>query len=537
MSDIENEINVMKELQNTADPVSSHGVHTPAVSGIKRPLRRLSKILGTAVIAAAFMVISLVSSGAVKAFAETTDNPAEYYQTIEKTNIEKQIDALTKFYGMYLDNYKKSAKGLGAQVDLKAEFDSSIAASMGLNDLKSLKATIISMQTDKKTNSLIHLFTNDKEFTSFSVLVDIEKELEYILVPELSKAYLKLSLNPDYSGLGRSAMPITAKELAELLNNNPLTEDLLNKLLKKYAAIAVGEISDVSVAYESVIAGSISTEQTQLTAKLDEKTLLTIAEKVLTAAESDKDLSDLFVKFKMGTEADYNKLIQETLKQIVNIPMAGPEETLYMNVWVDTDGNITGRDFSDSADSDSSILGYKTAKIGSDVGFTAWFNPDKEESLKLTGNLETENDMTNGEVTLSYTDSDIQTREEFNVKLEDVKYTFNGSNSYVNGKFLISGDSLPGMKIDVNCTGDSELQTMKLDFVQDGTQLVSVTMDTKRLPYEDFELPSKTEKVYDIQTQLEEYLSSANLVNYLKGINSKIDIKGINAILEQIISG
>ncbi len=506
----------------------------------KKSVRRLSKILGTVMIAAVLVILSLVSPAVVKASAETIENPAEYYQTIEKSNLEKQVDAISEFYGQYLDNYKKSAKGVGAQVTLRAELDSSIASSLGLADLKSLKATIVSMQTDKKANSLISLFTNDKEFTSLNVLIDLEKELEYILVPELSKAYLKLSMNPDYSGLDSSVMPVTTKEIMDLFNNNPLTEDLLNKLLKNYAAIAVGEMKDVSVTGESVIAGSISTDQTKITVKLDEKTLLSIAEKVLTAAKSDKDLLNLFVKFKLGTESDYDKLIQEVLNQVTvqknNLPKDGSEEAFYMNVWVDKDGNITGRGFSGSTDSKSSIFGYKTAKIDSQVGFTAWVNPSKEESLKLTGSVETENGAANGDAVLSYTDSDTQTSEEINIHLEDVTYAVGDLSSYINGKFVITGKSLSGMSIDVNCTGDSELQTMKMDFVQDGTKLVSVTMDTKILPYEDFELPSNTAKVYDMQTQMEDYLSSANIANYLKGINSKIDVKGINAVLEMLIS-
>jgi len=531
-------------------PDENFGSKTPASYG-KRIRKGLAGVLGTAMIAAALLVLSLISPSVVQASAETatpsaigvydgTISAKEYYQTIEKYNLEKQIDAISEFYGLYLANYKKSSEGVGAKTDVTVEISPKAAASIGLKGLKNFKASVISMQTDKKSQSVISLFTNDKQFTSLDVLTDTEKELVYILIPELSKAYLKISANSGYED--GAAVPFTAKELTELLNNNPLTQELLNQLLKKYTSIIVEEISDVTIANDNVTIAGVNANETRMTVKLDEKTLLSIAEKVLTAAKADKDLLDLSVKFKICKESEYVAGINEALIQIrdekakVSKPDA-EDKSLIMRVWADKEGNITGRDFSYASDAENSILGYKTAKNGSDIGIEAWYTPDKEEALKLAGKVKKDNAGVNGDIKISYEDSYTLTSQTFNIKLEDFKYIFNNSGGYFNGQLTITGDGLSGMSIVVNCSGDSSRQTLKLDFIQEEVKVVTVTIDSELLDYKDFNLPSGSAKIYYMETQIGDYIVSADIVKYLEGINQRIDVEGINTVIEQMLSG
>ncbi len=517
---------------------------------------RCFRVLGTAMIAAVLFVLSVVSPTAATAYAETpevvtpavignydgTMSPSEYYQAVEKFNLNKQIDTISSFYGRYLDNYKESSKGVGAEVNIKAEFDPSIAKLIDLEGLKSLKASIVSMQTDKKSQSVISLFTNDKQFTSLEVFADTEKELIYLLIPELSKAYLKISTNPDYADLSETAEPFTAKEITELLNNNPLTEELLNQLLKKYSDIVIGEINDVSIANDNITVSGVNADETRMTVKLEEETLLSIAKKVLTAAKTDKDLQNLSVKFKICKESEYVPAITEALNQISNekakLSKSNLEKkTLIMKVWADKEGNVTGRDFTYDLNSNNSLIGYKTAKNGSDIGIEAWYAPDKEDSLKIAGKVNTKDTGISGNVNIIYNESDILTLQTYNVKLENFAYTIDDLSSYINGRLTVTGGNLSGVSIVADFAGDSKQQTVGLDFIQEANKLVSVTIDSKVLAYKDFELPSQSAKIYDIETQIEDYISSADFEKYLQGINKKIDVKGINAIIDQMLYG
>lgn len=508
---------------------------------VKNGLKWCRKAVGTVLAAGAIMLLSVFSTAAVNVSAETVENTTDYYQSVEKANLEKQIDDFTKFYGSYMENYKKSAAGIGAETTIKAEFDPSIAAALGLKNLKSLKTTIVSMQTDKKSDSLISLFTNDTELTSLNVLTDLEKEVSYIMIPELSKAYLKVSTNPAASNPYGSAAPFTSKDVMEFLNNNPLSESILNQLLKRYTAAAVGEIKDVSAMDYFTTAGGISDDQTRFTVKIDEKTLLAIADKVLTTAKTDLILQDLLVKLKVCTVAEYNAIIDSAIDAVASekdmVSQYGNEELFVMRVWADSEGNITGRDFSGNTDSDISVFGYKTIKDGLDTGIEAWFNPSGKETLKLSGKVskDKDNGAVNGDLAVTYSDSYAGSAQKFDVILQDVKSTYKDSTSYINGKFIVTGESLVGQSIIVDFSGNDTEQKIEVDLVQGTARLAAVTINTRILPYEDFDLPSDSDKVYDMETQVEDYLKDTDFESYLEEINKKVDVEGINTVLEQLL--
>lgn len=516
------------------------------MSETKRIRKRAPSVFGTVIAVAIALLITFFSPNLIRAQAQDTSGAVDYYKATETADLNKQIDALSKGYGSYMDNYKASAKGAGADVSIKAIFGQGLLKLLGTEDLKSIEASVLSMQTDKKSKSIISLAANDQTFTTLNMLMDTDKELAYILIPELSKAYLKLSTNPYDELSGSMAFtPFTAKQLTDFLNNNPLTEELLNKLLKKYTSIVINEVNDVTVAgSDKVIAGNVSANYTKLIVKIDEETALSIGEKVLTTAKEDKDLLNLLVAFKLCSKSEYNSRIQETLdfieKKKADIPEdgTGKEAVLTMNVYVDDKGNITGRDFSfeDNSEKINTLsFGYKTAKKDSDIGFDAWFTENGKDDFNLSGKVNAAETGVSGDITFTYNDPYSERPEDIHIKLEDVKYTADGVGGYLNGSFKLTGDSLSGLSIGAEYSGNTEQQTMKMDFDQSGEKLLSLIVKAKSIPYVDFKLPSKSAQIYDAETQITEYLSTADLNGYLKGINSNINVKAINDYLALLI--
>lgn len=507
--------------------------------GFKKELKRFQKAAGAVLIAAQLMLLSILTPAAVSQAAEAVGNTTDFYQSVEKANLEKQIDDLTKFYGIYLENYKKSASGLGAEATIKAEFDPDFAAVLGLKNLKNIKTTAVTRQTDKKAESIITFFTNDIELTTMNILSDVEKEVTYLLIPELSKAYLNIPANAANSNSYSTAAPFTAKDVMDFFNNNPLTEKLLNQLLKRYAGAALGEIKNVSSMDYFMTAGGISDDQTMFTVKIDEKTLLSIAEKVLKIARTDDDLKDLLVKLKVCTEEQYGLALDAALKSIASqkeLSGVSNNEILFvMRVWVDAQGNITGRDFLANADSKTSVFGYKTVKDGTYTGIEAWVSPDEEEVIKLSGAVSEENGLINGDLTFSITDAYTDAPLEFNLALQDYSVTTKDTTSYMNGKIVITGASLPGQRIEAALYGNEIEQKIKAELIQETTKLVTVTITSKVLPYEDFDLPTDSDKIYKMETQLEDYLKETNFTDYLENINKKVNVEGINAVIEQLL--
>lgn len=512
----------------------------PASSQKRTTSKWLSLVLGATTIAFVSFMLAIFAPTVMNVFAQTTKTPVEYYQSVEKSNLDKQIDELSKYYGNYLEYYKKATKeGNGSEVTLNATLDSSIVTPMGFEGLKSIKATILSMQNANKSKSTISLYANNKKFTSLNVFGDINKEMAYILIPGLSKAYLSTSLNPNYGELTGTKAPITTKEITALLNNNPLSKELLNKLLKQYSYIMVEEIKQVTITKGvSVTANSIINDTTKITATLDEKTLLTIAEKVLTTAKNDKDLLNLYVKSKLGTKAEYNTAIQKAIADIVKEKSAlttnDINKDIIMNVYVDGAGKITGRDFSNKSDAIS--FGYKTATKDSNVGFEVWSTQDSKEEFNIIGKATVNTKGVTGDAKITFYDSISKTSESYNIKFEDFKFTLENNGGFMNGKVTVTGGDLTVVSVVMNFNGNGKKQDMQVEIIQGGKELATINMKTKIVAYKDFKLPSKSAKIYDAEKQINEYMATADLKKYLEGVNKKIDVKGVNTLLDQMIN-
>lgn len=505
----------------------------------KKTINLRTRILGA--IAMAIMAIVLVGITPIVAnvVAQSTSTPLEYYKTIEKSNSDKQIDKFTKSYGDYISNYKNlSTKGVGVEVSMKATIDKSIATQLGLKGLKSIKANVVSMQTGQKFKSSVSLFANDTKFTSLDFLLDNKKGLAYILIPELNKAYLKMSTNTDYGELLGAKTSFDSNELLALIYDNSLTEELLNKLLKKYSDLIISEINNVDeTKQENITAGKVTQDTTKITVKLDEKTLLAVAQKVLIAAKEDKELMDLCVEFKVCTKKEYTKSIQEQLDTIKkDQTIATTKEALNMNIWVDKKGNIIGREFAITVDKEETSFGYKVAKSGSDLGIEAWMKEDKDTDVKVVGNFIISTKGLTGSAKLTVKEKDEKTSETVTLKLEDVKYTGNKSSSYINGKITMTGTSMPGISIVSSCTGSKDKQNIVMKFVQDKVNVVTLSIDSKQKDYKEFSLPSKSAKIYSFEKQFEKYLAASDMNKYIKSINKKIKINSINEILNELLT-
>ncbi len=487
-------------------------------------------------------LVSAAETTTEAAVEKATQSAMEYYQSIEKANADRQIDSIAGFYGDYMENYQKTSKGIGSETTLKITLEPDISALLGMEDFKSVEASITSMQNSNKSKSNVKLSANDKSITTLDVLVDIKNDLVYMLVPELNKAYLKIS-NKNVSPVTGSYSMMTSSQMMELLNNNPLTEDLLNKLLKKYSEILLTEVNDVTVyGKEQVYANGVAADYTKVVVKFDKKTVVTTTEKVLKAVKEDTDLLNLCVAFNICTKKEYDSRIKKALedneiqKKALETDSAMNSNFATMTLYVDGNGIIVGREFAFDAASKIPSFGYKTTKNGNNTGVEAWYKDTDKEELKFVGKVATENDAKSGEVSFLYTDTEGKKTQPINLVLDNLKVITVGTGSAIDGKFTITGDIMKDISIVADCSGSGTQQVMDMDVLQADKRIVKVYMKTLLLDYQDFKLPSKSDVVYDMNTEMEKYLSSSDVKKFLQGINEKIDIKVINLYLDQMIS-
>lgn len=498
--------------------------------------KKLSKRIFRSVLVTmlAIVLTLLEPTGVASAAAKKSKSAKDYYQSIEKTGSEKAIDALTNMYGVYVDSFNTVSKGYGAKMNIKATVAPTLAALLDMEDLKNLEADITTMQNSEKASYQVSLSANDKQFTTLNVLSDLKKDIMYLLVPDLSKAYLKM---PGSSGSYGSVS--STSQVYDFFNSNKLSEKTLNKLLKKYSAILYKDLDDVKVYDNSqVTAKGVKEDCTKVVVKIDTKTALSITEKVLKAAQKDNDLKNLCADLKLCSKKDYTSGIKVALNNIKDAKAKAKKKNpnfATMTLYVDGKGCIIGREFSFNKSAGLPSFGYKVTEKGKNTGMDIWLKDGKEQ-VKITGKLTTDNKAVTGDISLDYTDTKGKKSQPFTMKLDNVTFTkASNSGGYYNGKMTFAGDILSGISLVVNCSGSDTQQLMDMDIIQSGSCLMSLSMNTKLIDYKDFSLPSGSDVVYDLNTEIEKYIKSSDVKKYLQGINEKIDIKAINLYLDEMI--
>lgn len=115
------------------------------------------------------------------------------------------------------------------------------------------------------------IYANDAKLTSFDTYVDLADANYYYLVPDFSKAFLKVSTKDLYGNDTASS-----KLQNQMLDyfSHPVDADILSKALKKYLPMVTGKVTNVNMKEnESVTIDNIDGKYTRLTVRLNERTI------------------------------------------------------------------------------------------------------------------------------------------------------------------------------------------------------------------------------------------------------------------------
>lgn len=478
------------------------------------------------------------SSNGMNIIALAATDPVGYYQNVENEYLNQQVDYLTKAYASYISDYQKLLKQeIGKEITLQATLDSSIAKGLSMEGLKNIKATMLSMikGNDSKTNMVISC--NDQELTSIEAYT--LNDFIYLLIPDLSKAYLKMDINSSQEVISTSQI---TKSIENFIND-PISEDVINKLLKKYAKAAISKIDNVTMKKDvDVTVDGVKSNYTRLTVSINEKNSLNIAKAILDTANKDTDLRDLCIDLGLCTKKSYSAAIKEGLTgisdnlKLLEKKKSNGENILTMYLWVNSKGDITGRSVKIYGDYETMDLGYRTTKSGLKMGVEAWMKSDDQDILRGTGSFTAKLTGVSGDFKISYTDSYADTTSVINVDFKDVKYTRNDTKGFLNGIFTISGKDLNNMSYNINFTGESGKQDILFDILQSDKSIVLINATVKDVPFVDFTIPTSADKYYDMDTQMNVYLENADLKGYLKGIKEKSNLDCIDNYIDGLLT-
>lgn len=497
---------------------------------------------------AIFVVLAVILAGSITAFANRnklantlaimTKSSSEYYAYIEQKNLDTQIDTFTKYYGKSLDYYKD---GLSTENNLTFTISPEFAMMMGLTEIKPISAQFESSTKKGLSNFSGALSYDNKALASLEMLFDMNTYDYYFKVPELSSAYLLMSIK---NIMEAETIVDTEFDYTEYMNNisalldgGLLSEETLNIMLKKYSSDVYHNIKTVEIEKNAeVTASNITSSYHKIAVTMTDKDLYNIAMAVLEDAKADKDLVKILVALQVLAENEYNEAIETAINDLkANEATLTNEPMLSMILYVDGNGNIMGREFNSIDDSNTSF-GYTTTKNGTDIGFDVWFKENDTNVFQITADGTTNKDGFTGDsvIAVNYYDEFYgeTTATKLNVALENVKM----ENNYLDGKFTLTADALLGMEIVAEFKAADKQQDMNLKMMAGGVETMGFQLTSKEVPFKEVKMPSSDEQVFDMTNEMESYMGTADLEGFMTNIQNVLG-EDFGPLFEGLLSG
>lgn len=453
-------------------------------------------------------------------------NPTEYYSYVENNSLSSGIDSLTKSYSTSINHYKKIFdEGYGLDFAMELSVSPEFAGLYGLTDIGSLKVNANVSYKDLKQQMKSEILYKDQSLAHFNYLSNLEEETYYLQVPELSNAYLFFSIYEMMEQSGISTEYDYSNNAAlyqKLLTDGAISPEQLNQMLKKYTGVIVDTFKDVKQNSDTTLSISdASAKYTSLTVKIYAKDLYEISLNILNTAKEDTILRDMVVKTGLATEEDYIQGINDALLSLEDSKDSILSETdvVNMTVYVDSSGNIIGRDFTASDSTDA--VGYYAIKKGTNIDFTAYYKQEGTTISDITGNATYSNGKLSGSATINVDDMN----ERFVATLDFKDLAISDDMQYLNGSMTLTSDTFNGVSVGLDLVGGPDRQDINLKMLYGNLEGFSLNIATKQTPFTEITLPTESDEIYNANTDLNSYTDSMDLDGFFNHI---YDVTGID---------
>lgn len=518
--------------QDNLELPKEHDHFESADEGNTVPLPSYTKKSNKNIIAIVIVAVLLVGAAAGFLFKGYLSNqlmllmksPAQYYSYVEQKSIKSGIDSFTKTYAAAIDQNKNKNNGLGSNMTAELSISPEFAGLYGLSDIGTLKLDANVFYTGLKEKIATEIFYNNKSLAHLNVLYNIEDELYYLQVPELSNAYLMSSMADLMSQNGvylDSDYTSNVAQIQKVLYDGTLTPEKLNQLLTKYTGIIIDGFKTVEQNDNTTLSISdTSGKYTSLNVQINAKDLYEILYNILNTAKNDKDLKELLVKSGVTTDAEYVSDIEYAIQSLDENKASVENDTSYVNmtVFVDDSGAIIGREFSVS--DSSSVYGYYGIRKGSNIDFTAYIKQDDVSLADITGSAVYADGKLSGSADITFDDG-----YSFTGKLEFKDLKVSDDSKYFNGSMTLTSDNFNGISLGLDLVGNSDSQQMNLKMLYGNLDGITLNITTKEIPYSDIELPSGSDAVYNVNSDFYGYIGNMDIEGFFDHI---YDVTGLD---------
>ena len=372
-----------------------------------------------------------------------------------------------------------------------------------------LKDTTIDMDlvgANKQYYFDMDLATSASTAATLKGFVNAEEQNVYLQIPQLSNSYLSTAFDvSDFEAPQATAPKIDPEEFATLIDDEAKTflDSIKDVTLEEDVTV---EANGIKAKYDKLSVAMNGSDFSQTVyncyERLSQETFL-------------KELFDLYAK-------ESGITVSDTLEELKDWA-SNNDQGVTLDFYMDDKDKITGFVIIPDSHSAKEEIGYVTA-TDKETGFNFYAKEDNEYLFTMEGSYTESNDVYNGDVKLSVYDNGIADTT-IEVKYKDVTW----SEKEVKGTFTLSSSELSGFTIVINADCKEKSGTLGVSVGMAAMDMATVTLDYSVGKADSCPTLPSDAVVYDAETQIEDYMSTADLMGFITTIEDAtgIDITGL----------
>ena len=372
----------------------------------------------------AILLASLMGISAVPA----TTWAADSYKETEKAAFAKIIEEFGTDYAKSLS--EMDTEEVKGNAEIKVSLEDGGKAILGMLspvDISWLADASISgnvSMSDKSMTEFMDVNVNGTKICTIEYYFDTENSEIYMRIPELSDGYIKMNMEQmtqeavEEADQELDSSFTTSVDLADSMNSyfstleNLPEADLVTSILTRYTDIIFDNVADAeNPGAQEAVAGDVSQELSVLEGHVTQAEALPMFQQILDTAKSDEELKGLIETWTEAmNDPDYTyetflEAIEDMEKDLDTEADETDESGFILRAWVDSDGEVVGRQFLLNDEQEEELFGYLCTADGDKRGFSMQLGSG-DDKVAIEGSGELKGDLLSGTYTISSGEAD-----------------------------------------------------------------------------------------------------------------------------------
>ena len=372
----------------------------------------------------AILLASLMGISAVPA----TTWAADSYKETEKAAFAKIIEEFGTDYAKSLS--EMDTEEVKGNAEIKVSLEDGGKAILGMLspvDISWLADASISgnvSMSDESMTEFMDVNVNGTKICTIEYYFDTENSEIYMRIPELSDGYIKMNMEQmtqeavEEADQELDSSFTTSLDLADSMNSyfstleNLPEADLVTSILTRYTDIIFDNVADAeNPGAQEAVAGDVSQELSVLEGHVTQAEALPMFQQILDTAKSDEELKGLIETWTEAmNDPDYTyetflEAIEDMEKDLDTEADETDESGFILRAWVDSDGEVVGRQFLLNDEQEEELFGYLCTADGDKRGFSMQLGSG-DDKVAIEGSGELKGDLLSGTYTISSGEAD-----------------------------------------------------------------------------------------------------------------------------------